>query len=101
MQDAEDHHVLFKTLGHREREAAQEGAADRSANQLMTAWRFGKSLENGESLVEKLLGQSSLLLLVPQCRFGHVLFRLRADADVACHRRRRILKTTSVANCPR
>jgi len=27
MQDAEDHYVLFKGIKHREREAAQEGAA--------------------------------------------------------------------------
>jgi hypothetical protein len=41
------------------------------------------------------------LLLVPRRRFGHVLLRPGADADFERHRRRRILETTAVANCPR
>ena len=98
MQDAEDHYVLFRSIKYREREAAQEGAAGRSMNQFVTEWHFGKSHENGESFVEKVLAQSSLLLLVPQCRFGHVPFRLGAGADVERHKRRRIRETTSVAN---
>ena len=98
MQHTEDHYLLFKYIKHRERKSAQESAADRSVNQLIAKWRFGKSRENSESFVEKLLAQSSLLLLVPQCRFGHVPFRLGADADIERHRRRRIRETTSVAN---
>ena len=65
MLDAEDHYVLFKSVKHREREAAQKGAAGRSMNQLVTKWRFGKPHENGESFIEKILAQSSLMLLVP------------------------------------
>jgi hypothetical protein len=98
MQDSEDHYLLFKYIKRRERESAQESAADRSVNQLIAKCRFGKSRENSESFVEKLLAQSSLLLLVPQCRFSHVLFRLWAGADVERHKRRRIRETSSVAN---
>lgn len=67
-------------------------------NQFVTEWHFGKSLENTESFVEKILAQSSLLLLVRQSRFGHVLFRLGADEDVERQRRRRMRETTSAAN---
>src|SRR5271155_3140633 len=69
-----------------------------SMNRLTAEWRFGKSHENGESFVEKILAQPALLLRVPRRRFGHVLYRLGADADVERHRRRRIPETTSVAS---
>jgi hypothetical protein len=85
MQDADNHyHTLFEPIEHGKREAAQEGAAGRSMNQLMSKRRLGKSNEYSESFVEKILTQSAPLLLVPRCRFVHVLFRLGADADLEC-----------------
>jgi hypothetical protein len=102
MHYADDHyHTFFNTVKHPKRETAQECASGRSMDEVIAEWRFGKPHKNGESFNEEIAPQSALLLLVPRCRFGYVLFRLWADADLERHSRWRILVMTSFANGPR
>jgi hypothetical protein len=97
----DDNAILINLVKDAKREAPNESTSDRFVSRCERAGLLRYRIYGGLHLVNELRSEARFIRLVPQGRFGHILFCFGPETDLYRHRRRRTSARTSAAGRPR